>query len=228
MDLFLLGLVNGYAGDNILFDQTIDHISNNYLFKGAVPLLFFWYFWARENSETAARRRKLVALLITAIAAIGLGRGLALFLPFRFRPIADPDVALNIPTGEFNPPLSAWSSFPSDHAVMFFTIAVAFAWISRPASALLLLHALIVVSLPRIFLGLHWPSDIAAGAAAGAVLAAILMPVSIRLIDAVGVERVPPKSLAMPILVLITLETATMFSASRGLLGALAKALALV
>lgn len=222
-------MINGYAGNSELIDQTVDHISNNYLFKGAIPLVFFWYFWARESADRKERRKRLLALLVTAIAGIGLGRGLALLLPFKARPIADPEASLNTPMGQFDPPLSEWSSFPSDHAVMFFTIAVAFAWISRPASVLLLIHALVVVSLPRVFLGLHWPSDIVAGAFLGVILAIAFMPFAIALMDRLRVVLLPKQwqALIMPAVVLLTVEVATMFSASRGLLGALAKALAL-
>ena len=150
-------------------------------------------------------------------------------LPFRPRPIVHPDAVLNTPRGKFEPALSDWSSFPSDHAVMFFSIAVAFAWISKPASVLLVIHAFAVVSLPRVYLGLHWPSDIVAGAFLGAVLAVAFMPVAIALTDRLSVGRLLKQwqALVMPAIVLMTVEVATMFSASRWLLSSVAKALAL-
>ncbi len=51
VDQYVLSMINGYAGNSELIDQIIDHVSNNYLFKGAIPLLFFWHFWASQRNS---------------------------------------------------------------------------------------------------------------------------------------------------------------------------------
>jgi undecaprenyl-diphosphatase len=63
-------------------------------------------------------------------------------------------------------------SFPSGHtlhAVCFGAIAVAY----FPALATLLVPFVALVALSRVVLGLHYPSDVAAGAMLGAAIAAI-------------------------------------------------------
>jgi undecaprenyl-diphosphatase len=69
------------------------------------------------------------------------------------------------------PPLDRFS-FPSGHtlhAVAFTGVALAY----YPALALLLLPFTLLVAASRVVLGLHYPSDVLAGAAIGAAIAAI-------------------------------------------------------
>jgi len=66
-------------------------------------------------------------------------------------------------------PLDEWS-FPSGHvlhAVAFSTIAMAY----YPALALVFLPFLVLMGVSRIALGLHYPTDVLAGAAIGAAIA---------------------------------------------------------
>jgi undecaprenyl-diphosphatase len=73
-------------------------------------------------------------------------------------------------------------SFPSEHATAAFAIATAVALRLRlPGAILLALAGLLAVG--RVFLGLHYPSDVLAGAALGAGIAALgwLPPIRNRL-----------------------------------------------
>lgn len=70
-------------------------------------------------------------------------------------------------------------SFPSDHAAAAFAIAFAVWLVSRRLGALFLAGAA-VVAISRVFVGLHYPSDIAAGAVLG-LLAALLLSAAGRI-----------------------------------------------
>jgi undecaprenyl-diphosphatase len=64
-------------------------------------------------------------------------------------------------------------SFPSDHAAAAFAIAVAVLLLSRRAGLPLLVLA-VFVAFSRVALGVHYPSDVLAGAAIGALAAFVV------------------------------------------------------
>lgn len=53
-----------------------------------------WFSVERLGPET---RQRLVATLLVAVAAIGVGRTHALLLPFRPHPMYTPDIVFNLP-----------------------------------------------------------------------------------------------------------------------------------
>ena len=92
--------------------------------------------------------------------------------------------------------------------------------INRVAGVLALLHATLIVSLPRIILGFHWPSDILGGFfIAMLVVFVTLIPIS----KFVGRTRLLPTMLRYeqflyPFMFLITFQIATMFVSVRRVL----------
>jgi undecaprenyl-diphosphatase len=75
---------------------------------------------------------------------------------------------------------SADSSFPSDHATAAFAIAVALLLRHRKAGWLALGMA-VVLSVARVAVGTHYPSDVVAGAAVGTLAALVLWHPSVRM-----------------------------------------------
>jgi undecaprenyl-diphosphatase len=124
--------------------------------------------------------------------------------------------------------LQGWSAFPSDHAVMFFALAAGIYLVHRWLGSVLFLHAAIVVSLPRVYSGLHWPSDILFGSLIGISLAFLLIPIATKLFEQHNVidleERYP--FLFYPALFFITFQVASMFDSSRATLLFLSSGLA--
>jgi membrane-associated phospholipid phosphatase len=71
------------------------------------------------------------------------------------------------------------SSFPSGHAAMSFACATVLSvLVPRAAPAFVALAAAIAYS--RLYLGVHWPLDVVAGAALGVATALLLLSVSRR------------------------------------------------
>jgi undecaprenyl-diphosphatase len=110
-----------------------------------------------------------------AVVAAGLSAGLALAvaqvvarLVDRPRPfVAHPD-DLRLFAGHAADP-----GFPSDHATAAFAIAVALLLRSRAWGAAAL-GAAVLLSVARVAMGIHYPSDVLAGAALGALAALVL------------------------------------------------------
>lgn len=65
------------------------------------------------------------------------------------------------------------SSFPSDHAAVAFALAVALFYAGGVAWPFLAVAVL--VALGRVAVGVHWPTDVLAGAAVGALSAALIL-----------------------------------------------------
>ena len=170
-DLGIIHWLNGLVGRSIEFDKAIVVLTVNDL-RSAVIVSLCWWFWFRSmDPATKLRTREhVLCTLFAGIVAIVAGRFLALTLPFRIRPRYEPTLHFALPdgdTGDLN--LLDWSSFPSDHAVMFAAIAVGLCFISWRIGLLAILYTVFIIGLPRVYLGLHYPSDIVAGLALGAV-----------------------------------------------------------
>ena len=119
--------------------------------------------------------------------------------------------------------LNGWSSMPSDHAVLFVALATGILLVDRRWGLVALAHAGVVIALPRVILGFHWPSDILVGGLIGAGLALAAVPVLRRLLLDTGLldwlEARP--GLSYPLMFLVTHQLGTMFTSTRTLLAVL-------
>jgi undecaprenyl-diphosphatase len=136
------------------------------LLKGGVIVTFFWWAWFRKDRSERDRER-MIAVLIGSLFAMALARVMALSLPFRVRPLHNPELEITLPYTMIPDALEDWSAFPSDHAVLFFALSTGIWLISRKAGLLAVAYTTLAICFPRIYLGLHHPTDILAGAAIG-------------------------------------------------------------
>jgi undecaprenyl-diphosphatase len=121
--------------------------------------------WWRKHRELGF---DVVVLIIISDIVVG---GLKLLF-MRERPF---DVLTNVHTISWMPLASADSySMPSGHASRAFAMAALIALGTRHRVGLSLLVLATLVGLSRIYLGLHWPSDVLAGALLGVLLALIM------------------------------------------------------
>lgn len=135
--------------------------------KTALIGALLWYAWFDNagSSRQAEVRERIAACLVASVACVGLVRVLAEVLPFRVRPIANSTLGLHFPMpveGWVN-----WNAFPSDNAIMFSVIATSLFLISRPLGVIAALDVALLICFPRVFVGVHHPTDVIAGALIG-------------------------------------------------------------
>ncbi len=176
-DAGILHFVNQFAQRSWLLDKSVAFISEDPFTAGGVATTFFWWAWFRESDQKKKEREVILSGLALSFAALFLARGLALLLPFRVRPYLVPELGFRPPFGanEYYEDLIHWSAFPSDHATLYFSLATCIYLVSRKAGILAYSHAFIVVCLPRIYLGEHYPTDILAGAVLGFVISSLCL-----------------------------------------------------
>ncbi|ORC47930.1 phosphoesterase [Burkholderia sp. A27] len=153
---------------------TINHIirviAGQASFKGFVLVPVLWWMWFGRSERTGWKREMIIATVASGLASLAAGRLLAASLPFRERPLYDPDLHLNFPSvGLQDAIVRTWSSFPSDHAMLWTAIATGIFLINRRVGTLALLYTAVFICLPRVYLGLHYPTDVLAGMALGMV-----------------------------------------------------------
>jgi undecaprenyl-diphosphatase len=179
-DLTILQFLTSFANASPAFDRAVNSLLNLELLKGGVTMALFWAAWF--GSATSDRRREtLTATLFAAGVALFLAMSLAMLLPFRVRPM----LAFQSPGMVVAPSWREWSAFPSDHATLFFALATGIFRAAPRLGCVALGHALIVVCLPRVYVGVHYPSDVLGGGLLGAGIAyALTTPEIARTISA--------------------------------------------
>jgi undecaprenyl-diphosphatase len=153
-------------------------------YTGAAEILFVAIlvalFLAVPGRWRAIGQRAAVAAAASAGLALLIGTVISTLVD-RPRPfVAHPDTIHAFLSHAADP------SFPSDHATASFAIAIAVLLRQRLWGAVLLVLAF-VVSAGRVFLGLHYPSDVAGGALLGTLCALVLFAgPTRRLLDAIA------------------------------------------
>jgi undecaprenyl-diphosphatase len=171
LDAGVISFFQQLYGHSTLFDGFMSLLTRNNLLKNGFLICLLWWIWFQTGERREIRRKCLVASVFGGIVAVGVARYLALVLPFRLRPIHEPTLHSLFPIHISPTTLVGWSSFPSDHAVLFFAIAAGLFFVSRLSGILGCCWVLLVICLPRVYVGFHFATDILAGAAIGFAIA---------------------------------------------------------
>jgi undecaprenyl-diphosphatase len=161
LDLYLFYLINGFAGKWVWLD-----------YLGMFFAQYFEYFlWLAMALFLVFRFKKYWKMVLEAVIAALFTRFVLVevirWIWFRPRPF----VALNFV------PLISYSakeaSFPSGHASFYFALSTIVYCYNKKAGVLFYIASFLIV-LARVFVGIHWPSDILAGAFLGILIGWIL------------------------------------------------------
>jgi undecaprenyl-diphosphatase len=162
-------------------------LSNDLLLKGGVLMAAMWWIWFSTSSrrssaasegemlcapdeQARADRRTILLGFCGTVIALVIARTLEVLGRFRWRPLNYPEM-FHVPFG-VDISTSAYfrndNCFPSDHAALFFGLATILFLLRRRIGVIAYLYAAIVISLPRVYLMLHYPTDIIVGGLLGA------------------------------------------------------------
>ncbi len=171
VDNSILHALNGFFFHHDAVEDSVLAYVNaaEVLFLGALLVAFSL---VRGPARRGARR---------AVVAAGLSAGLALFLAqFIAHAVNRPRPFVADPAGvHVFGHHAADPGFPSDHATAAFAIAVAILLRDRRWGAVALAFAC-VLAVGRVAIGVHYPSDVLAGAALGAICALALYAAPVR------------------------------------------------
>lgn len=178
MDYSLYKTINGWSGNSVA-DGLFKLLANDLPAVLVVLVaVVFLVPWAERRQE-----RRSGAVLATASAALALliNQPIAHAVE-RLRPyLAHPTHAHLLIARSHDP------SFPSDHATGAFALAFALRLYDRTLGTILLVLAALL-AFARVYVGTHYPGDVAAGALIGVAVAAalFLLPAPRRLIERVA------------------------------------------
>jgi membrane-associated phospholipid phosphatase len=217
VELFINHFVHKYA----LVDSFMYTLGSSFFFRGCVPLLLVWY--VSFDRERLGQLRKgtdlLFGTMLVSVIAMPAVRIISHILPFRTRPLATPSLHFVAPAADIQQ-LAQWSSFPSDHAVLFVALATGVFFVSWRAGVLAYVWVAAAICFPRLYLGFHWPTDILAGSALGFGLASIaLIPWYRRWVQhAICAQYSRHPSAFYTVLFLYSFQASTMFDDARRIL----------
>lgn len=165
MDMQVLSLFNG--SDNIMLDQMVQILTSGLTW---IPLYVMLFFVVIRNNETMGQIALVVGSAIFCVLfADGLVDGIIKQLAERWRPSNDPTFKYMVQVVDDIRPKGY--SFCSAHAANTMSLAVFFSLLVRSK---LLTITLVTWSLincwTRLYLGVHYPSDILCGMIIGIIV----------------------------------------------------------
>lgn len=164
----ILHFFNQFITQSSALDKWLVYFLESHLAKGVILVLACWYIWYTYPGPQMEKTRNgicttitssLIAVFITRIAVHGF--------PNRPRPFLNPDLKLNIATSLDVLAFKDVSSFPSDHATLFIALSYGIWKTNKKIGVACLIYTLLFIIIPRMALGLHYPSDILFGALIG-------------------------------------------------------------
>jgi undecaprenyl-diphosphatase len=172
-DLNIISFFNQFTHYSLLFNKFIHVFASNPLLSIAPIMALLWWFWFKKDDRESNNRQAVISTIIGCVF-VGLIfffiRETDLIFEYRPSPMCNKEINFQIPDG-INLQLqelcrSAHTSFPSGHATLLFALSFGLVYISRLMSVLCLFYSLLIC-LPRIYLGIHHPTDIIGGAFLG-------------------------------------------------------------
>ncbi|MEU5215158.1 phosphatase PAP2 family protein [Streptomyces sp. NPDC020807] len=180
-DVSLLYDINGLAKDApAWFDRVMGFVGEYGIMLGMV-LVVLWCWWSVRREGTLADSVSAVAGLVWAPLAAGIA--LLVNIPIRGfverpRPFKDHQGLEVLVDGKTD------FSFVSDHATLAMALGVG-VFVAHRRIGLVAIGLALVEGFARVYMGVHYPTDVIGGFALGTAVALLLAPVALALLTPV-------------------------------------------
>jgi undecaprenyl-diphosphatase len=171
VDFEIFKAINGYAAHNDVFEDFL-RIFSTYA-EVIFGVLLAGIFLAQGRWRSMKARHAVVAAALASIVALEVAHVISSFWD-RPRPYEAHPGATHLFVSSSPDP-----SFPSDHATVAFAIAVSIL-LRKRRLGLAVLGMAFVVGLSRVVVGVHYPTDVLAGAVIGSLAALLVWSPPIR------------------------------------------------
>lgn len=172
-DSTIIKFLNQFSHHSWVLDNAMAFLAENNLVKGGIFAIVIWWVWFKNSGDQVKIREHIIAIIISCFIAMILARFLSVLLPYRERPLHEAALNFVLPFGIKPTALTNWSSFPSDHAVLFFTLSTGLLFVSKKLGLLAFIYTTVFIAFPRMYLGFHYPTDIICGALIGIAIGII-------------------------------------------------------
>lgn len=168
IDSPVLRFLGRFAHQSEAFDSFILAFVKLDLFKGAVVVAILWWLWFQVGPRLR-HQRLLVIQTVLGGAFAGLVSRCLQFALGRPRPVnGAPEFVRLFGITDYDVDfMKHIHSFPSDHAAFFGAVAMGIFLANKRWGMFAFVWTIVVADLPRIYAGLHYPTDILAGLALG-------------------------------------------------------------
>lgn len=139
-DFTILSFLNTFVHRSWIFDAVVVVLEGNRLLKGGLIMALFCWAWIKAGEDGRKNREILLYGMLVCAPTVLIARGLALLLPFRIRPLHNPELHYQLAYTLDPNALEKWSSFPSDHATLYFALAITLFFVSRRWGGIALLY----------------------------------------------------------------------------------------
>lgn len=159
LDYYLFQQINGLTGHWAKLDYLGIYLAS-YVQYPLVGALLIYLFLGKDKREKLRNRFMVFGALVAALVARFVVATSFYYFFMRLRPFMTEIVNQLIPYD------GAKSSFPSGHASFFFALS-AVVYLYNKKLGTWFLAAAVLISLARVYVGVHYPSDVLAGAIIG-------------------------------------------------------------
>ena len=159
---FLFSVVHHRSFTDTLFDfLTFNHLVSTWMFAAA-----FYVYWQIADERTRWRRTRLTQ----TVAAFAVAVAITLVIrPWIYWPAPSLNPKFRILYPAYFWGNGSFDSFPSHSTLAYLMVAIGIWPFSRRLSAILIAVVLVLISFPRMFVGGHYPIDVAASLVLGTI-----------------------------------------------------------